>query len=54
MARVVVVGDVMSDVVATLTGPVAHGSDTPAAIVQHGGGAGANVAAWLARAGQRM
>ena len=49
MGRVVVVGDVMNDVVATLTGPVAHASDTPAAIVQRGGGAGANVAAWLAR-----
>jgi len=50
-ARVVVVGDVMTDVVATLSGPVAHGSDTPARIVQRGGGAGANLAAWLARTG---
>jgi ribokinase len=49
--RVVVVGDVMTDIVASLSGPVAHGSDTPARIVQRGGGAGANVAAWLARAG---
>jgi ribokinase len=49
--RVVVVGDVMTDVVASLSGPVAHGSDTPARVVQRGGGAGANVAAWLARAG---
>jgi sugar/nucleoside kinase (ribokinase family) len=49
--RVVVVGDVMTDVVAALSGPVAHGSDTPARVVQRGGGAGANVAAWLARAG---
>ncbi|HTE60841.1 MAG TPA: PfkB family carbohydrate kinase [Solirubrobacteraceae bacterium] len=49
--RVVVVGDVMTDVVAALSGPVAHGSDTSARIVQRGGGAGANVAAWLARAG---
>ena len=28
--RIVVVGDVMTDVVASLSGPVAHGSDTPA------------------------
>ncbi len=49
--RIVVVGDVMTDVVAALSGPIAHGSDTPARIVRRGGGAGANVAAWLARAG---
>jgi sugar/nucleoside kinase (ribokinase family) len=49
--RVVVVGDVMTDVVAALAGPIAHGSDTPARIVQRGGGAGANLAAWLARTG---
>jgi ribokinase len=49
--RIVVVGDVMTDVVASLSGPVAPGSDTPARIVQRGGGAGANVAVWLARAG---
>jgi sugar/nucleoside kinase (ribokinase family) len=49
--RVVVVGDVMTDVVASLSGPIAHGSDTPATVVQRGGGAGANVAAWLARSG---
>ena len=49
--RIVVVGDVMTDVVASLSGPVAHGSDTPARIVLRGGGAGANIAAWLARAG---
>ena len=51
MSRIVVAGDVMRDVVATLAAPIAHGSDTPAAIAERGGGAGANVAAWLARAG---
>ena len=50
-ARIVVVGDVMTDVVAALSGPIAHGSDTPARVTQRGGGAGANVAVWLARAG---
>jgi len=49
--RIVVVGDVMTDVVASLSGPVARGSDTPARVVRRGGGAGANVAVWLARAG---
>jgi len=48
---IVVVGDVMVDVVVRLSGPIAHGSDTPAEIVERGGGAAANVAVWLARAG---
>jgi len=48
---IVVLGDVMSDVVATLSGPIAHGSDAAARIVRRGGGSGANVAVWLARAG---
>ena len=49
--RVVVVGDVCTDVVALLTGEPAPGSDRPAAIVTRGGGAGANVAAHLAALG---
>jgi sugar/nucleoside kinase (ribokinase family) len=49
--RVVVVGDLMVDVVAHLSGPLAHGSDTPARIERHGGGSAANVAVWLAAAG---
>jgi sugar/nucleoside kinase (ribokinase family) len=49
--RVVVVGDLMVDVVARLSGPLAHRSDTPARIERHGGGSAANVAAWLAAAG---
>jgi ribokinase len=52
--RIVVVGDVMTDVVASLSGPVAAGSDTPARVVARGGGAGANVAVWLARAGAEV
>jgi ribokinase len=47
-ARVVVVGDLMVDVVAAPRGPLAHASDTPADVRWAGGGAGANVAAWLA------
>ena len=48
---IVVAGDVMADVVVALSGPVAHGSDTPARIAHRGGGAAANLAVWLARAG---
>jgi sugar/nucleoside kinase (ribokinase family) len=48
MTRVVVVGDLMTDTVARAAFPLAKGSDTPAAVTIHGGGSGANVAAWLA------
>ncbi|MBA2414511.1 MAG: sugar kinase [Geodermatophilaceae bacterium] len=48
MTRVVVVGDIAVDVVATMSAPVARGSDSPARIRYAAGGAGANVAAWLA------
>ncbi|MBQ1026691.1 PfkB family carbohydrate kinase [Micromonospora sp. C95] len=49
--RVLVVGDVVTDVVAVLSGPLAPGSDTPAAIRSTGGGQAANTAAWLAAQG---
>src|ERR1700750_346822 len=48
MTRVVVVGDLMTDAVAHAHFPLARGSDTPATVSMHGGGSGANVAAWLA------
>jgi sugar/nucleoside kinase (ribokinase family) len=48
---VVVVGDLMVDVVARMAAPLAVGSDTPAQVRSRPGGAGANVAAWLAVAG---
>jgi len=51
LPRVVVVGDVMTDIVVRLPAKPAYGSDTPAAISQHGGGSAANVAAWLAASG---
>ena len=51
MTDVIVVGDLMADVVATVTAPLAHASDTPAEIVRSPGGGGANVAARLAAAG---
>jgi ribokinase len=49
--RVVVLGEVMLDVVAFHDAPLAIASDTPARIQLRAGGAGANTAAWLARAG---
>ena len=51
MTTVIVVGDLMADVVATVSAPLAHASDTPARIVSRPGGGGANVAARLAAAG---
>ena len=48
MTRVVVVGDLMTDTVAHAALPLAKGSDTPATVTMHGGGSGANIAAWLA------
>ncbi|TCB96352.1 ribokinase [Micromonospora zingiberis] len=49
--RLVVVGDVITDVVAVLAGPLAPGSDTAAAIQFTGGGQAANTASWLAAQG---
>src|SRR5580704_3738551 len=51
MARIVVIGDLMTDTVAHATLPLARGSDTPAKVTTHGGGSGANVAAWAAADG---
>jgi ribokinase len=48
---IVVVGDLMVDVVAAAAGPLAHASDTDARVRWTGGGAAANVAAWLASEG---
>jgi sugar/nucleoside kinase (ribokinase family) len=45
---VVVIGDVMTDVVARVDDPMALGSDTAAQVTTRQGGAGANVAHWLA------
>lgn len=49
--RVVVVGDLITDVVAVLAGPLITGSDTPAEIRFTGGGQAANTAAWLGALG---
>ena len=49
--RIIVIGDIVTDVVTVLGAPIVAGSDTPAPISVTGGGAGANTAAWLADAG---
>ena len=49
--RVVAVGDLMVDVVATAAEPLARGSDAAATVRRYGGGSAANVAAWLGAAG---
>jgi sugar/nucleoside kinase (ribokinase family) len=48
---IVVLGEVMTDVIAVHDGRLAVASDTPARITLRPGGAGANTAAWLAHAG---
>ncbi|WP_445150413.1 carbohydrate kinase family protein [Baekduia sp. Peel2402] len=48
---IVAVGDLMVDVVAAAAEPLAHASDTEARVRWTGGGAAANVAAWLADQG---
>ncbi|MFL6099871.1 MAG: carbohydrate kinase family protein [Actinomycetales bacterium] len=52
--RFLVVGDLMTDVIASVTDPLALGSDTSARVATRQGGAGANVAAWLAAMGEAV
>src|SRR5215468_9603602 len=49
--RILVIGDVMTDVIARPEGPVARGSDRRASITVQPGGSAANQAAWLAAFG---
>jgi sugar/nucleoside kinase (ribokinase family) len=51
--EVLVVGDLMVDVIASMSTPLARDSDTPSTVTTHGGGSAANVAAWLAALGVR-
>jgi ribokinase len=51
MTRVICLGDIMTDIVARLPGPLAFGSDTPTSVSFLGGGSAANTACWLAAAG---
>ena len=49
--RVLVVGEVMTDIIVRPEGPLVMGSDRRADIVTRPGGSGANQAAWLASFG---
>jgi sugar/nucleoside kinase (ribokinase family) len=49
--RVIVIGDVMTDVIVVPEGPLVRGSDRRAAITQRPGGSGANQAVWLGAMG---
>lgn len=50
-ARVLVVGDVMTDIIVKPEGPIVLGSDRRASIRNRPGGSGANQAVWLGSAG---
>ena len=52
--RILVIGDVMTDVIVRPEGPLARGSDRRAAISVQPGGSAANQAAWLASFGLRV
>lgn len=52
--RLLVVGDIVTDVVVIPTGPIEPGTDTAASITTTGGGSAANTAAWLAAAGAQV
>lgn len=50
-ARVLVVGDVMTDIIVMPEGPIVRGSDRRAQVRQKPGGSGANQAVWLGAMG---
>ena len=52
--RLIVVGDLVTDVMVAHAGPIQLGSDTAAAITVSGGGQAANTAAWLGHTGQAV
>ena len=51
LPRILVIGDVMTDVIVRPEGPLARGSDRRASIAFKPGGSAANQAAWLASFG---
>jgi ribokinase len=51
--EVLVIGDLMVDVIATMSTTLARDGDTPSTVTTHGGGSAANVAAWLSSLGVR-
>lgn len=52
--RIIVVGDVMTDVIVVPEGPLVRGSDRRASIRSRPGGSGANQAIWLGSMGTRV
>ncbi len=54
VSRVLVIGDVMTDVIVRPEGPLARGSDRRASITFQPGGSAANQAAWLASFGVKV
>jgi len=52
--RILVVGDVMTDVIVVPEGPLVRGSDRRASIRSRPGGSGANQAVWLGSMGTRV
>lgn len=52
--RVIVVGDVMTDIIAVPDGPLVRGSDRRASIRSRPGGSGANQAVWLGSMGTKV
>ena len=54
MGQILCIGDVMLDVIVRINTEINYGSDTPAKISTHGGGAAANVASWLAFASHEV
>ena len=52
--RVMVIGDVMTDVIVIPEGPLVRGSDRRAAITTRPGGSGANQAVWFGAMGSRV
>lgn len=51
MSRILVVGDVMTDIIAVPEGPIVKGSDRRAKVRSRPGGSGANQAVWLGAMG---
>jgi len=54
VSRVLLIGDVMTDVIVRPEGPLAKGSDRRASIAFKPGGSAANQAAWLASFGAKV
>src|ERR1700690_875257 len=54
LPRVLLIGDVMTDVIVRPEGPLARGSDRRASITVQPGGSAANQAAWLASFGVKV